>query len=194
MKIFTREHLIANIVIILLLLITSISSYNPASYNSIGESIYLQEPGTVVGFILGEIIIFFILFLVYYYIRKLVLKLVIRVKRGSSDTKHNKKNTVSKKEVSKWLIVVAILLVAFFVVTDYIDNKKQTSDDVAGVSKAAGTTLVTVIAWVIGCGCGFKNSKWAKEINKNMNIAFIIGFLLNFIGLLIYWIYYKTKK
>ena len=81
-------------------------------------------------------------------------------------------NKTKEQKVSLWLIIIAVLLAISFVATDPL----------------------TFISGIIGIACGFKCSKWAKQINKGMNWAFVIGFLFNLVGLLVYFIYYKSNK
>ncbi len=115
-------------------------------------------------------------------------------KKYGRTIKTETKKTGQKQAVSKWLKAIAILLVIAIVILDYSDNRKQTSNDDIGVSEAIGMTLITVIGGIIFLACGSKTSKWAKEINKNVNLAYAIGVLFSLLGLLGYWIYYKVKK
>lgn len=103
-------------------------------------------------------------------------------------------NETKGEHVSKCLKIVAILLVIVFVITDYIENKKQTSDDDFGTGEAIGMTIWSLIGGFIALACGSKCSKWAREINKSMNWAYAIGFLFSLLGLLVYFIYYKSKE
>ncbi len=50
-----------------------------------------------------------------------------------------------------------------------------------------------LIAAVIGWSCANKCAGWAHKINKNNTVAFFIGGVFNLIGLLIYWLYYKSR-
>jgi hypothetical protein len=59
---------------------------------------------------------------------------------------------------------------------------------------AFGGMLAAVLAGLIPIACGNQCSKWAHKMHKNPNAAFILGWLLGLLGLLIYGIYYATQK
>ena len=50
-----------------------------------------------------------------------------------------------------------------------------------------------LIPIVINILVALKCIDWAKKIKSNKIIAFLIGFFLGLLGLLIYWIYYRSK-
>jgi len=56
------------------------------------------------------------------------------------------------------------------------------------------TGISYIISGIIGIWCGGKCASWAVKIKKSPNWAYVIGFILGLVGLLIYYIYYKIKS
>ena len=95
------------------------------------------------------------------------------------------------KKVSRWLIIIAFILVCGAVCLDYSININDTPNDIA---YAIGATTVSLMGGVIALACANKCSDWAKKINKSMNFAYVIGFVFGLLGLLGYWIYFIIKE
>jgi len=49
--------------------------------------------------------------------------------------------------------------------------------------------IILLISFFICHLCGNQCAKWAKEINKSQNVAYVIGFSFGVIGLIIYSFY-----
>jgi len=83
-------------------------------------------------------------------------------------------------EVLSWCIsLIVILLISFLLYGE---------DD-----SSIFIFFFVVIPLAIGLMCAYKNSKWAKEINKSKNVAYIIGYLFGLVGLVGYFVYYTTR-
>lgn len=59
---------------------------------------------------------------------------------------------------------------------------------------ALGGITPSIIGFAIAYACARKNTEWATKIKKSKNWAYTIGFIASLLGLLSYWIYYKTKN
>lgn len=57
-----------------------------------------------------------------------------------------------------------------------------------------GFTFLYVITTLMALVWGDKCSEWASKIKKNVDIAYIVGFLFGFLGFVVYWIKYKNYK
>ena len=53
--------------------------------------------------------------------------------------------------------------------------------------------LIAGISLAIGLGCGKKCTELAGRIKSNKSVAFLVGYCLNLLGLLSYYIYYRFK-
>lgn len=96
-----------------------------------------------------------------------------------------------KKNVSTWLKITAYSVIGLFTISDFFSN--LTEENVSS-AEALGASVWTLIGGIIGIACGIKCSKWAGEIKKSPNVAYVIGFIFSLLGLLAYWIYYKAKR
>ena len=89
-----------------------------------------------------------------------------------------------QKSISKWIIHAAWFYLLFSISIDII-------------ARTEGTYFIIFIPLIraaIGFACGYQCSFWAKKIDKSMNWAFVIGYMFNLIGLLIYFLYYNYQK
>lgn len=77
-------------------------------------------------------------------------------------------------KVNKWLYILSVLVIIYGVL--YQDF------------------FICLIGGIVGIACGQQCWKWAYQIKGNQYIAYLIGFWLGLIGLLIYYIYYRNKK
>jgi hypothetical protein len=84
-----------------------------------------------------------------------------------------KKNQTS---VSMWVYILVGFVIFIGILTSFL-----TGDYVTGYIISIGLALLVAN----------KCSKWAKEINKSMNTAFLIGFFFFLLGMLFYYIYYE---
>ncbi len=76
-----------------------------------------------------------------------------------------------KKTLSTWVWIIVVVLILI----------------------SLGNLFFAMIGLAIGFACGYKNYEWAREIKKNTDIAFLIGYCFGLLGLLGYWIYYRNK-
>jgi hypothetical protein len=86
-----------------------------------------------------------------------------------------------EKKVSTWLIVFSLILVVVPL-------------GFTALWSGFSYFFPALIGDIVRLFCAFKCSKWAKEIDKSMNWAFVIGFMFSLLGLLGYFIYYKSKE
>ena len=93
-----------------------------------------------------------------------------------------------KKFVTSWLKIVSYILIGLFIILNYFSNLNE--NYLSSHDEAAGATIWTLIGGFIAVACGNKCSKWAYEIKKSTNAAYIVGFLFSLLGLLGYWVYY----
>lgn len=94
-----------------------------------------------------------------------------------------------KREVSPYLKISSYILLALFsIFFIFLDYNQSSSEDLFNIFFG----LMILIPLLIFCGN--KCSKWALKINKNPNIAYIIGLLFFPLGFLIYYIYYKNYR
>ncbi|MGB2841522.1 MAG: hypothetical protein WBC40_03450 [Halobacteriota archaeon] len=96
-----------------------------------------------------------------------------------------------KKEVSKFLRYGIYTVAFLLVISDYYYNLQYFAYDAA---MAVGATTWSVIGIFIALYCADKCSKWASEIENSPNLAFLLGFSLGLLTLLLYWVYYNSKK
>ncbi len=78
------------------------------------------------------------------------------------------------KEVSLWLRILLYVIVGLGILASFFDGS---------------LSILTFIGIGIALLCAEKCSKWANEIDKNMNWAYALGFALGLVGLIIYHIY-----
>lgn len=57
-----------------------------------------------------------------------------------------------------------------------------------------GAVFFLGIGFAISFACADKCMDWAVKIKKDVNIAYLVGFLFGLVGLLGYWLYYKENK
>ena len=92
-------------------------------------------------------------------------------------------------KVPLWLRLGAYLLIGLGIFGEFSYNLAEGG----GVAYTAGRTTPTIIGAFIALYCANKNARWAFEIDKNVNIGYVIGFIFGLVGLLGYWLYYKIK-
>lgn len=86
-----------------------------------------------------------------------------------------------REKVSTWLVAIIWIFIVFSFLFAFAFS------DVTFLG-------INTIWVVVGLFCGYKCSKWANEMNRSINWAFIIGFFLGWIGLLSYWFDYSKSK
>jgi ABC-type Fe3+ transport system permease subunit len=96
------------------------------------------------------------------------------------------KKQKNQTKVSTWLIVLIWVFIGFNLISIIFlsESPENSAYDLGSM------TFSIIIAFFSANKC----SKWAKEINKSMNLAYLVGFFLMLLGLLIYYIYYRSKK
>ena len=89
------------------------------------------------------------------------------------------KNEGKKYKISRWLLVVVYSFMLCLVFSEILFGDYL---------------LSTIVGLLIAFYCAEKNATWAFKIDKNVNVAFGIGFFIGLFGLIGYWIYYKYNK
>ena len=87
-----------------------------------------------------------------------------------------------EKIVNIWLRIISFGLIIFNLVLSFLYNNIHEEG------------IFILIGGGIAILCGNKCAEFSNRINKNQNLAYIVGFLFCLLGLLGYWIYYKTKE
>lgn len=114
---------------------------------------------------------------------------------GCGESLKEDKDKPQTKKVSTWLQVVCWAYAILYLIGCYSGEVVILSlIGLYSVEGAIGTLIGLIIGIVIMFLCAKKNSKWATEINKSINLAYAIGFFFSLSGLLGYWIYYKSEK
>ena len=98
----------------------------------------------------------------------------------------NAENEWEKYKISLWLLIIVYLFILFCVGAEIL-FLFFVGDDSFGF-------LSTIISIAIGFYCADKNARWAFEIDKSVNLAYGIGFFIGVLGLIGYWVYYKSNK
>jgi hypothetical protein len=93
-----------------------------------------------------------------------------------------------KPLVANWLKTLCFIIA---IIDIFLSGSGAVESGSAAISAAVGPTIIGVAIAFISAGyC----AKWATKIKKNPNVAYGIGFFLGILGLVIYGIYYRTKK
>ena len=107
--------------------------------------------------------------------------------------KTHKKRSRNIKPISRWckLTIIAIVILFFWLV--FLESKIDEPEEPTSyiISGAIGVTTGFVL---IGMLFGYINKRMASKINKSVNIAYLLGFVFNMIGIIAYGIYYTYHK
>ncbi len=108
--------------------------------------------------------------------------------------------------VSLWALICAIFIIPIVWFIDWIiqENTKSKKHTIpawvwgivvlALIYSIFTLNILSIFMIVINIAIGLKCKDWAEKINKNILIAFFIGFVFGIFGILGYYIYYKHNN
>jgi hypothetical protein len=99
--------------------------------------------------------------------------------------------------VAIWARVIVVIVQFGGTFLNFLDKLSEEvalfgSASSAAVAGALGASVIFFIGIWVAFKCARQCSRWAREKKRDRSIAYLFGGLLGLLGLLIYWIFYRT--